>query len=191
MFEIQTTYTFEEYKRYVYDTDTARRKFAPDAYRKSGLGGTLIIVYLIGSTVFAIWGAFRLNDIYFAVFAGFLIGSLIIGGVAVALGSKNEKRKSDKNTDEWLRKVWSSDKLNSGCTMVYAFGDDGFTARTPNSEARVGYEDICYLAETPTNFYIMISLTKGYIISKDSTDKDARMFIRSHCGINGSVNVGA
>ena len=190
MFEIQTKYTFEEFKRYIYDTDIARRKFAPDIYKQRfSILRTLAETYMLGSVAFLIWGAFRFEDLWFAAMSGFFGSIVMITLIIRIVGRHSTKKKMNRTTEYELRRVWASDSLTRDSIVTYVFGDDGFDVKLPYGISHIGYGNICFLTETPTNFYIMTSLSKGYLINKKNTDKDARLFIRTHCGVNGSVGV--
>ncbi len=133
MFEIQTKYTFEEYKRYVYDTDIARRKFAPDIYKQRfSILRTLAETYMLGSVAFLIWGAFRFEDLWFAAMSGFFGSIVMITLIFRFIGRHSTKKKMNRTTEYELRRVWESDSLTRDSVVTYVFGEDGFDVKLPH-----------------------------------------------------------
>ena len=161
MFEVKTRVTFDEYKKYALTVSRVIGKFD---IRLS----VVLLIAAAFAVVLVVMGMYWYL-LFWVVFWCAYISFLFY--------------RRSRN----IQKQWNTDKLIKDADVTYRFDDDGFEMTTENSSAKVTYSQIHILIETQTHFYIMTSLHSGCSIGKADCTHEQCLFIKEHCGVNGTA----
>ncbi len=161
-FEVQYTYTFEDYKQY--------NRVVGNALRHNKLRAAIAVVLMIGAAAIL----FRLGELIIAVLWIIVwMGALAIG---IARGKRN------------LRKVWQSGEAMREGGVRYRFSPDALEVTTERGCNTYPYASLYRLLESPTHFYPMVSANQGLILPKASLTPQQEEFIRQKGAAYGKVS---
>ncbi len=181
MFEIHSKNTYEEFMRAQQAIAEARVSFYKTPQKsRSGLCILLALCALFEGM--CIYFAIANNSEWFSAFSVFL-GLIIVVYIYVIFTAKDRAKNAyrTKQAEKELYDIWNSDKQLKGCDETVRFDEDGFEVIRSFGSFKVGYDCVFRLAETQTNLYILLSLTRFVNIKKDNLTKEQYDFIKSHC----------
>ena len=151
-FEVQYTYTFEDYKQY--------NRVVGNILRHSKLRAAFAVVLMVGTAAALYW------------FRGLFFALVWIAAWAIALtvGVVRGKRS--------LRKVWQSGAAMREGGVRYHCTEDALEVTTTRGSNTYPWPSLYRLLESPTHFYPMISANQGLILPKASLTPQQQDFIR-------------
>ena len=152
-FEIDTKYTFEEYKRF--------NKVVQDViYKGKSKRNFAIVIFAL------IIGGFVVLKEY--------ITALVALAVYVAI-----MYLTIKGINKQVKDAFETNASMKDAVYHYKFSDTKVEATSPRGLEVLEYDKMYRLIETDTNFYMMIAQNVGFIINKDNCTADQQEFIRS------------
>ena len=160
LFEIEHTMTEEEYLQF-------NKEVKWKKWRKQALWvyGIYSLIVLIAGIIF--YYLTQSPSIIYLAFVVFLCFAVIFMCQARSLRRKTQK-------------VWESfPQMQRDEISVFRFYDDYLICESSSGTTRFEYSQIYNFFETPTHFYIMVSMIQGMILKKDALTEENAAFIRA------------
>ena len=152
-FEIETQYTFEEYKKF--------NKAVLDVIYKGRRER------IIGIIVFAaIITGFVALKMYMSAVIAFVV---YVGTMYLVFRGRNKQ----------IRDAWETNALMKDAIYHYKFSEDRVEATSPKGVEILEYDKMYKLIETDTHFYMMLAQNVGFIVPKEKLSEEQQSFIRS------------
>ena len=158
-FTVETTYTFDQFRRYNRDVQMVLQKRKQKIIAYAGL--------LTAAAVLLVWAR--------------LTWLLLLLAVLLAVGLPLLILKSARE----VRQAWETNPAIRDVTFRYEFGPaEVHVISDAGEERRVRYSKLYRLIETKTNLYLMISSEQGMILDKSACTPEQLAWIREKCGGN-------
>ena len=181
MFEVRSRNTYEEFMRAQQAVAEARVSLYK-APQRSRSGNYILLALCTLFEGMCIYFAIADNSEWFSAFSVFL-GIIIAAYIYMLMTAKNRAKNAyrTKQAEKEIFDIWNSDKQLKDCDETVRFDEDGFEVIRSFGSFKAGYDCVFRLAETNTDLYIMLSLTRFVRVKKDSITKEQYDFIVSHC----------
>lgn len=149
-YEATTIYTFEEFKRF--------SKFIA-AKRLLKCDIIVVLTYLVIAG-FSLWqGNYPAIFIYLAIIPIMLVSSRLFLNFG-------------------LKRIWKSNKDADGLETTFTFNASNFRQKNKLNDVTTSYDKLTQIAETETNFYLMVDENRGSLINKKDCSPELIDFLR-------------
>ncbi|SKB55804.1 YcxB-like protein [Lachnospiraceae bacterium] len=152
MFEADTVWTYEKYRRAAWEVWLKINKI-------KRLGVMLVLLFIAGLIILLC------GDVPFGV--GIMVASVAMPVSLYFIYESN------------LKKAYKSNKLLQGATVHFTFYEDHFDIRSEDGTGHVKYRDLFKLFETDKSFYAMTSNRIFFMIEKEKCSIPLINFIRN------------
>lgn len=161
LFETQSVYTYEEYKRFNLEAMNLKKSLLIVTVEIV----LLVLITIIGSTVGRVYGYFFPVAQFLFLFAVAMFVFCLILYFAVLLN---------------IKKTYESNSiLQKNPVSTVCFYNEYLTEANASSTTNLAYVDIYKIIETKTNFYIMIAKNQGIFILKQNCTPELITFLQS------------
>lgn len=152
LFETETEYTFEEYRRF------CRMVFQ----RMDGMGKKAALLSA-AMLILGITGFFRGDTAFGMVFL--LAAPLFLAVLRLRM-------------ERTVKKAWETNRVTQGIRTRYRFYEDFYEQENDLGYTKVSYEKLYRILETDQNFYLMYGKNQGAILVKERCSQELMEFLR-------------